>query len=636
MRSSVRNLVRTPARLVIVLVTLLAVSAGTAYAAVSINATGTFTSSMQVAHSGKCAQPAGGRRSATQLRQQPCTDRAIQKFEFSEIASGIFTIRSASSKYCVVVSGASLTDGAPVIQSANCGGATNQRFALKAVSAASGEYMVVAQHSGKCIDVSAGSQADGALLVQWACGDPATAGEQVWKIGNAPAPGPTTGVTMAPTPPVPTVGASPSPSASSAAPTSGPTSSAAPGAAGSNDDWGTALPPTGAPMSRAYSLIYGEKDKGYQPKAGECTWEIHARYWTWGDDGKVYPTWHPARDPSGCSFGHEHGDDPRTSPFFAKTGWPAFGYTNELLAPSNPSSQRNEDHVGHKVAVGNGIVTHVGNDPRARVDMNCDAMIKFHQGTHSPDALVSNLHELFYNLRCVYTDNGAVTEAHFRALTPIGHPGSFNVNNLCDGSGNTVHNNVGTASPADSVDGGFSSRRIADDACAKSIVGGNGTISRMDELWQVEVHARNQGALVRFDLNPYLLVANASRYYDPTQPDNIGRDIDLCYQGAKGAACDTVRALTAKTGAKIAWDDPRSPFNGATRHFDPNRFVVQNNGATTLYTDVYGLRFSTTPFTGSVKQFLSGNHAEDGSQGDIFMAYKNFAANSADEIHAPN
>jgi hypothetical protein len=635
MRSSVRSLVRTPVRLAIALITVLVVSAGTALAAVSITATATFTSSMQAAHSGKCAQPASGRRSAAQLRQQACTDSAAQQFEFSEITSGIFMIRSASSKYCVDVFGASLADGAQMIQWADCHGAANQRFALKAVSGAPGQYMVVAQHSGKCIDVSAGSQADGAVLVQWACGDPATAGEQVWKINDAPAPGPTTGVTIAPTPPVPTVGPSVSVS-SSAGPTSGPTSTAAPGAPGSNDDWGKALPPIGAPMSRAYSLIYGEKDKGYQPKAGECSWEMHARYWTWGEDGKVYPTWHPARDPSGCSFGHEHGDDPRTSPFFAKTGWSAFGCTNELLAPSNPSSQRNEDHVGHKVAIGNGIATHVGNDPRARVDMNCDAMIKFHQGTHSPDALVSNLHELYYNLRCVYTDNGAVTETQFRALTPIGHPGSFNVNNLCDGTGNTVHDHVGTASPADSKDGGFSSRRIADDACAKSIVGGNGTIARMDELWQVEVHARNQGSLARFDLNPYLLVANASRYYDPAQPSLIGRNIDLCYQGAKGAACDTARALTAKTGANIAWDDPRSPFTGSTRHFDPNRFVVQNNGATTLYTDVYGLRFSTSPFTGSVKQLISGNHAEDGSQGDIFMPYKNFAANSADGIHAPN
>ncbi|MEU4888269.1 MULTISPECIES: VOC family protein [Streptomyces] len=71
-----------------------------------------------------------------------------------------------------------------------------------------------------------------------------------------------------------------------------------------NPSWGKELPPADAPTSRAYDLIVENNDKGYAPRSGECSKEIHARYWDYGPDGKVYPTWHPAKDAGGCTFGH--------------------------------------------------------------------------------------------------------------------------------------------------------------------------------------------------------------------------------------------------------------------------------------------------------------------------------------------
>src|SRR5690606_6377513 len=45
---------------------------------------------------------------------------------------------------------------------------------------------------------------------------------------------------------------------------------------------------------------------------GECSAEIHNSYFVVGPDGTRYPTWHPPEDEAtGCSFGHEHGRDPR-------------------------------------------------------------------------------------------------------------------------------------------------------------------------------------------------------------------------------------------------------------------------------------------------------------------------------------
>jgi hypothetical protein len=444
---------------------------------------------------------------------------------------------------------------------------------------------------------------------------------------------------------VSTTGASPSTPGATAPATTATTSAAADTAepadprAGDNPAWGTALPPAEAPRSRAYALIEGEKDKGYRPSGTECSWQIHARYWTWGPDGKVYPTWHPARDPSGCTFGHEHGDDPRASTLFAKTGWPTFGYTNEMLAPSDPLKQRDEDHVGHKVQARDGVEVHQGDNgegtqvPTTPVTMTCDSLIKFHQGTHSPDALTNNLHELLYNVRCVYADNGAVIETRFSALLPLGHPGGFTGTD-CTGTGTHEHTNVGPVTPPDSPDNPIPGRFIPDHECAAAVAGGQRQIHNMNEFWVTGVFARSQ-RLRNFQLFPVFFVANPSRYFEPTAPNKIGRQIDLCYQGAAGFHCDHVRRLS-RDGQRIAYDDPRSPFNGAQRVFSPGLFVVQNEGPTTLYTDVYARRFSTTPFPGAIEQYIAGNHPGDRGQGSIRGVFKNYASNQADRIHAPN
>jgi ricin-type beta-trefoil lectin protein len=615
---------------------------GTAYAAVQAAAGAEFTSTLVNATSAKCVEvPGGAKRNGLQLKQATCTGVPAQQFRFAQVEGDVYTVKNVATGYCLEVAGSRTTDGAQIVQRRTCRDQASQQFVLTAVSSLAGGYQLIGAGSAKCLDIAAGSTADGAALQQWTCGDAATAGNQIWRLTDVPEAAPAESAGPVPSGPSSAPTATPSAGSSSSA-TPVPSSSvtrppaSGPGAAGTNADWGTALPPEGAALSRAYDLIFGEKDKGYQPKAGECSWEIHARYWTWGPDGKVYPTWHPARDASGCSFGHEHGDDPRTSSLFASTGWNPFGYTNELLAPSDPNKQRNEDHVGHKIAVGNKINTYLDNNKANSPQMSCDALIKAHQGTHSPDALTNNLHELSYNVKCLFNATGEVTETRFNVLLPIGHPGGFTTNNLCDGSGTTLHNNVGAAVPSNSPDGGYSHRKIADTECAAEIAAG-GQITRMDELWSLELHIRNAGGLKRFDLNPYLIVSNPSRYYDPAKPGMIGRNIDLCYQGAKGAPCDTVRALTAKSGQQIPWDSVQSPLNGARRHLDPNRFVVQNTGPTTLYTDVFGTRFSTTTFPGAIEQFISGNQTANAeSQGDIFIPFKNFAANAADGIHAPN
>nr|MCU0619688.1 hypothetical protein [Gemmatimonadaceae bacterium]MCU0627703.1 hypothetical protein [Gemmatimonadaceae bacterium] len=102
---------------------------------------------------------------------------------------------------------------------------------------------------------------------------------------------------------------------------------------------GTTLPPGSASLSRAYTLVLDRHYAATPPRAGECDRSVHARWWTYGQDGKVYPTWHPPTDPvSGCSFGHEHGRDPAGS-VFRDIPLP-FGIASEALAVLDPANPR--------------------------------------------------------------------------------------------------------------------------------------------------------------------------------------------------------------------------------------------------------------------------------------------------------
>ena len=264
--------------------------------------------------------------------------------------------------------------------------------------------------------------------------------------------------------------------------------------------------------------------------------------------------------------------------------------------------------------------------------MTCDSLLKFHQGTRSPDALTNNLHELVYNIRCTYADNGAVVETHFSALLPIGHPGGFTGTDC--GSGTHEHNSVGPVTPADAPNAGFDGRFILDSDCATAVAAAQKQIFTMNEFWVTGVVAK-AGQLRNFQLFPVFFVANPSRYFDPNGTNKIGRQIDLCYQGAAGFPCDQVRRQTG-TGPHMAYDDPHSPFNGAQRDFSPGLFVVQNDGPTTVYTDVFARRFSTTPFPGAIQQYIAGSRTGDRSQGTIRGTFTNFASNAADKVHAPN
>lgn len=636
---------------------------GLAWAAARPGADPGFSSTIVALHSEKCLQTPVGRGSLVQ--QRTCNGLPGQTFTFAPARHHSYLIKAVTAEAtvgCLDIRGAGRVNGAPLILWRRCHGGPNQRFQLHPVEGYPQAFTITAAHSRLCLDVFGGSPLDGARVVTWRCGNPQKAGNQVWRISGAPTSeddGTATTTSASPTEATTTVAEDPSPTSATTggsgddtttttSGTAGTTTTAAssgsapsPSAVEANPLWGKEPPPDDAELSRAYTLILERDPKGYTPQAGECSIAVHARYWTYGPDGLVYPTWHPRKGPGGCTFGHEHGDDPRTSALFATTGWPAFGYTNQQLAPSNPSSQRDEDHVGHKVSVGNDVEVHEGDrgfggDGDGPLTMTCDSLMKFHQGTHSPDALVNNLHELLYHVRCTYDDDGSVIETRFAALVPLGRPGGFTALGRCSGQQNREIEDVGTPVPADSPRG-LVARIIPDDACAAAVLSGDEDIRSLTEIWIAGISGRSRSPQMNVQIFPSFFVANPSRIFDPTEPDQIRRPIDMCYDGATGRACDQVRRATERNGGEeIAFDDPLSPFNGAQRVFAPGRFSVQNTGPRVWYTDAFASRFSTDPFPGAIQQYLYGNHEGGRDQGRIGGAFVNYAADATDRIHAPN
>lgn len=121
------------------------------------------------------------------------------------------------------------------------------------------------------------------------------------------------------------------------------------------------------------------------PAVGQtCPDWVHDRYTVVGPDGNTYATWHPPVDPEiGCTFGHEHGADPRTSK--ANSDLPAFGYAAAQMGMSEP-------HVGFKVFVLNAGDVVESNVDNKSADQN--VRIVFHMGTSGPKRFTEPMHSM--------------------------------------------------------------------------------------------------------------------------------------------------------------------------------------------------------------------------------------------------
>jgi hypothetical protein len=405
-----------------------------------------------------------------------------------------------------------------------------------------------------------------------------------------------------------------------------------------------------ADASRPHAVAFGK----WQPGAGDtCPASLHDSYSVVGPDGRLYPTWHPpvVPDPESgelCSFGHEHGRNPRRSDVFAwvkrhlrdpsarrRAGIP-FGLANESLdayAAANPgTSTRHEDHVGHKIEWQNDVrlKRSLPGGGRKRIGVECDFLTKVHQGTHSADALSNNVHELLYAVRC---DDG--TKLIATKLVSFGAANEFT--RSCDKS--TVIGSGGSLSyPA-----GGGARFIPDRACVdEHVLVPEGQLSQYSlglyEDWISSNHLRTAGGEELAYFDPHFTVFNPSRYaHDPPQ---IGRTLHLCYEDSAGERARGGYCLEAgRYGSATElppYEHIRSPFNGSHREVYFNQTTISNRGGRKRWwTDPYGGNASAEPFPGAICQLVGATDNTDrpALESQAFGAGRDYDAAG---VHAPN
>lgn len=376
------------------------------------------------------------------------------------------------------------------------------------------------------------------------------------------------------------------------------------------------------------------------PKYDTCSKELHDSYFVVGPDGKKYPTWHPVVtvDPKTgkqCSFGHEHGLDPSKSVFWqaikemnyydenkngkmdpseeALAGLP-FGLVNESMdawyAASGKTTMRHEDHVGHKVSYKNESSPWYNNPNtpvRDYLGVRCAYFMKLHQGVHSKDAFSNNLHEVNYMTRC---DNGYEIRTTF--MGQFGAAGEFSTGLPCEPRGIRTVIGFGNTDPNYPGQTNQGGREIMTYECAKQklLVPKDQYSGSPYELWFLPAGPRivtdSKKTLVD-DMPIGFAVFDPIRMYAPGLPNDVKFTQELCDEvepngdRARGIFCENSHKI-----GKLSPDDPRAEFKGLHRdNYAKITNLYNKNGPNLWYCDPFGTNCKTSPFVGSVKQYLA-------------------------------
>jgi hypothetical protein len=295
----------------------------------------------------------------------------------------------------------------------------------------------------------------------------------------------------------------------------------------------------------------------------------------------------------------------------------------EAFADANPGTpRRQEDHVGYKVEYENDVP--LTTDSGA-LGVTCDYLVRVHQGSHSPDALSNNVHELLYASRC---SDG--TEIISNVVSRFGAPGEYARG--CEPATKITTTNNG-------YPGGSGARLIPDRTCMESgfLVPSGRTITvwAAYELWSADNELRD-GAKVLARYDTAFGVFDPSRYADPAR--TIGRTLDVCWEvepngdRANGADCDAATAF----GTPFAFDDIRSAYDGTHRDVYLRDTTLANAGGPRLWwTDPYGDNASPQPFPGAICQLVSTLDTSSRARVQQRVFGRN-RSNDAPGVHAPN
>lgn len=437
----------------------------------------------------------------------------------------------------------------------------------------------------------------------------------------------------------------------SSAPSTTPAPTGISGGTGSSSDGATG-------NSHAYGLWTPWVSVQTGAVVDTCSASIHNSYYVVGPDGKRYPTWHPPVDPAtGCTFGHEHGYDPskfaefdRVKKMYAydgvdgcpkdgvisacelnskHTGIP-FGYANEALttyeADHSMSIMRHEDHYGHKIKYMNGVGIDQGRpsgsvaDTRIATGVTCNFLAKIHMGVSTKDAFSNNLHEIMEYMHC--TDG---VEYSVNKLGKFGAAGEFLAS--CTGTKDenrdacgpnvikTGFSNSNTAYPGTCNDG---NRSILSHKCLEELmfVPSGSFSGNLYESWQTGTGIKDASGNTIVSTDMTIDVNDAIRNYDPTQPNNVGYNVNICGSKSptagyaiRGGFCDTI--TNYGRNPVPSWDSSKA-LTGTNRGMYFSHPWSVSNGGKSAYklTNPFGENAVDTTETaavpaGYIKQYVS-------------------------------
>ncbi len=410
-----------------------------------------------------------------------------------------------------------------------------------------------------------------------------------------------------------------------------------------------------------------------------------------------------------CYFGHEHGTNPTNYLYFDeivqhfgkdlngngtieklsvdsngvitagdRAGLP-FGIANEHMDQYyNQEGRdsifvRHEDHVGHKIELVNaesemvGNTTHTmsqlsgttginipyytsGSNTYQPTGVTCAHLHKFHQGTHSGDAILNNLHEVMFHSTCQSVNtNGINAPAYYPNNTVIlngmmsfGKPGVYKRfcgrkrdDNICGLTGANMSTTGASCSLTDpllsrlpdAINSTSLGRNMTDKYCLEHVTDpGYGISEGSPYFTPYEIWEGDFAVYTSNSLSDSTMIAEHGRQWDVLDPVRI---IDIGYQHPTrpwqkdyqftSEVCDSLlkipgtnsyRTIGCEQGNK-QFDSTQSNFKGLKRttYFGRNR-VSNPGGSQIWWTDPIGGNAVTTQFASGLKQKISSVEAD--------------------------
>jgi len=292
---------------------------------------------------------------------------------------------------------------------------------------------------------------------------------------------------------------------------------------------------------------------------GTCFHQVHDSFVVTADDGIKYRTWHPVTV-DGCSFAHEHGDDPTTSNI--DNSLPPFGYIGQKIGIDEP-------HAGFKVFVANKGVT---NDEGSTYLH--DSKLVFHMGTGGPKRFSTRFHSMDFKL--VRRDGAKM---FVQGMADVGQVGT-----ICN-------------SPRQQ----------------RTVMGFGCVLDSAYEIWLNKLTIRNQGRTIA-------RVDTSTAVFDPItvmDPNNLDRLIYVWSPEARQIFRFNNNREGYRGCVREAYHGPAVWYNrgGAEVYYTDAYGNVTNNGPLIQVISAINSDFgSSTGGLGYVATYKGGNQAEPQSQ----------------------